>query len=68
MDRIKITAGKYRAQSTVILGLFQGSREIEYSVIDPQEEFEVPATVNGFGYFAEYFPDFDDKEPRFEKI
>jgi hypothetical protein len=68
MNRIKITAGKYRAESTLILGLFQGGREIEWSEIKPGEEFDVPKTVNGFGYFAEYFPDFGDKEPQFKKI
>lgn len=68
MDRIKITAGKYRAESQVILALFQGNQEIEYSTIKPKEEFEVPATINGFGYFATYYPDFGDKKPRLEKI
>lgn len=67
-NRIKITSGSYKAETEVVLALFQGNREIEYSVVKPGSDFSVPQTVNGFGYFATYYPDFGDKAPKFAKV
>lgn len=64
-NHIRLTAGRYRAETQVVVTLLQGTREVSYTVVPAGEEFDIPAHTNAFWSAATYHPDFGDTAPRF---
>ncbi len=68
MNRIKLIDGTYRAETQVIVALYQGQQQIEYTTHQPGEVFEVNNNGTAFRKYATYHPDFGDTEPQFTRI
>ncbi len=65
MTRIKLADGTYKAETAVVVSLFCGNQEVEYTTYKPGEVFEVRNDGTAFRKYAVYHPDFGGKEPRF---
>ncbi len=68
MNRVKLQPGRFVADEELCLSLFQGEMQKDERTVKAGEEFEIPRCVNGHGYYAVYFPDFGDEEPKFHQL
>lgn len=67
MNKIRMAAGTYVADTDLVLARFHQRQQLDYAAIRAGEVFDVPQGANGFWWAVTYHPDFGDEWPKFRR-